>query len=323
MIRAALAVLIALGLAGPAAAQDSPEGPGSEGLPDGPRGRRRPPAWTLGSGRTLWLFPVGDVVQPVYIADIHRPMTAVMPQFYTRTGIYDSTDLRTGLAVGGRFGILRLDPASPGGRSWQLSIDAGLNAQFDSNNKLDNIGWDGKYGLSVTTATGGPLSLRVGILHDSAHIGDEYAERTGRTRIDYTREEFALRCRVSPGPGLRTYAEGGYGYYLLTEEQMPWRAHGGLEYTARRFAPRGAVRVVRGSRFLGHGRARLAAGHHGPGRHHHDLRGTPLAVRRPVQRRGAAHGRVLPGHRGLVHLRALDRHVAPLGERPTSRGPRA
>lgn len=231
MIRQALAVLIALGLAGPAAAQESPTGP-AKGFQTDPEAAQTP-AWTLGSGRTLWLFPVGDIVQPVYIADIHRPMTAVTPQFYTRTGIYDSTDLRTGLAVGGRFGILRLDPASPGGRSWQISIDAGLNAQFDSNNKLDNIGWDGKYGLSVTTATGGPLSLRVGIFHDSAHIGDEYAERTGRTRIDYTREELVFGAAFRLARGLRTYAEGGYGYYLLTEEQKPWRAHGGLEYTGR------------------------------------------------------------------------------------------
>ena len=235
MIRTAIVAILATVLAGPAVAQQSPED-SAEAPEQGfkvPPDAGQVPAWTLGSGRTLWLFPAGEV-QPVYIADLHRPMTAVMPQFYTRTGIYDSTDLRTGLAVGGRFGIFRLDPATPGGRSWQLSVDAGLNAQFDSNNKLDNIGWDGKYGLSLTTATGGRLSFRVAILHDSAHIGDEYADRTGRTRIDYTREEFAFGVAVRVARRLRAYAEGGYGYYLLTEEQRPWRAHGGLEYTARR-----------------------------------------------------------------------------------------
>jgi len=71
------------------------------------------------------------------------------------------------------------------------------------------------------------------IFHDSAHIGDEYADRTGRTRIDYTREEFAFGAAFRLARGLRAYAEGGYGYYLLTEEQKPWRAHGGVEYTAR------------------------------------------------------------------------------------------
>jgi hypothetical protein len=156
-------------------------------------------------------------------------------QFYSRTGIPDSSDARTGLSAGGRLGFFRLDPARPGGRSWQLSLDAGLNAQFDSYNKLDNIGWDGKYGLTLTTATGGPLSFRLAIFHDSAHVGDEYAERAGRLRIDYTRQEVAFGAAVRLGEGWRAYGEGGYGYDLLTEEQQPWRAQGGVEYTTRRF----------------------------------------------------------------------------------------
>ena len=230
MLRHAFAALIALGLAVPAHAQDSSEGP-EKGFATHPEAGPQP-AWTLGSGRTLWLFPVGDVY-PGYIADPHRPQTAAMVHFYTRPGIYDSTNVRTGLDMGGRFGLLRLDPASPGGRSWQLSVDAAFNAQFDSYEKLDNIGWDGKYGLTLTTASGGPLSFKVAILHDSAHVGDEYAERTGRTRIDYTREELIFGLAVRPARGWRVYADGAYGYYLLTEEQKPWRAQAGLEYTTR------------------------------------------------------------------------------------------
>jgi hypothetical protein len=226
MIRTTLATLTIALIALPAFAQ-APEG----GFKTDPEVGKQP-AWTLGSGRTLWLFPASDVY-PVYIADPHRPMTAVMAMFYTRTGIHDSTDARTGLNIGGRFGIFRLDPAQPGGRSWQLSVDASLNAQFDSYNKLDNIGWDGKYGLSLTTSSG-PLSFRVGVLHDSAHIGDEYAERTGRTRIDYTREEVLFGVAWRLAQGWRVYGEGGYAYYQLTEEQRPWRAQGGLEYTTRR-----------------------------------------------------------------------------------------
>jgi hypothetical protein len=226
MTRTILATLTLAGFALPALGQDH-EG----GFKADPEVGKQP-AWTLASGRTVWLFPAGHV-HPGYIADPHRPLTAVMAQFYTRTGIYDSTTARTGLNVGGSFGILRLAPAQPEGRSWQLSVDASLNAQFDSYNKLDNIGWDGKYGLSLTT-TSGPLSFRVGVLHDSAHIGDEYAERTGRTRIDYTREEAALGVGWQFARGWRVYGEGAYAYYQLTEEQRPWRAQGGLEHTTRR-----------------------------------------------------------------------------------------
>jgi hypothetical protein len=226
MTRTTLATLALTGLALPALAQ-APEG----GFKTEPEVGKQP-AWTLGSGRTLWLFPAGHVY-PLYIADPHRAMTAAVAQFYTRTGIYDSTNARTGLNIGGRFGIFRLDPARPGGRSWQLSVDASLNAQFDSYQKLDNVGWDGKYGLSLTTSSG-PLSIRVGAFHDSAHIGDEYAERTGRTRIDYTREEAALGVAFRLARGWWVYGEGAYGYYLLTEEQRSWRAQGGLQYTTRR-----------------------------------------------------------------------------------------
>ena len=225
MARTIIFMLALAGLALPALAQD-PAG----GFKTDPAVGKQP-AWTLGSGRTLWLWPAGHVY-PLYIADPHRPVGAAMADFYTRTGIYDSTDARTGLSVGGRFGFFRLDPAYPGGRSWQLSLDAGLKAQFDSYNKLDNVGWDGNYGLSLTTASG-PLALRVGIFHTSAHVGDEYAERTGRTRIDYTREEAALGVAWRLAQRLWVYGEGGYGYYRLTEEQRPWRAQGGLQYTTR------------------------------------------------------------------------------------------
>lgn len=219
-------VLLALALTLPALAQDSPEG-----LRVPPEDLRHA-AFTVGSGRTLWLFPTGDVY-PVYIADPHKAESAAMVHFYTRATIFESSDARAGLKGGGRFGLMRLDPAAPGGRSWQLSLDAGLDAQFDSKQKLDNIGWDGNYGFTLTTASGGPLSFKLAVLHLSAHVGDEYAERTGRTRIDYTREELAFGLGWRLTRGWRAYAEGGYGYYLLTEEQQPWRVQGGLEYVTR------------------------------------------------------------------------------------------
>lgn len=218
-------LLLALVTASTAWAQDPPEG--HKVAPDS----AHEPAWTFESGRTLWLFPANDV-QPTFIADPYRPVNAAMFQLYSRTGIYDSTSVRTGLSAGGRFGIFRLDPAEPGGRSWQISVDAGLMAQFDSNHKHDSVGWDGHYGFGVSTARGA-WSFRLAMLHTSAHIGDEYAERTGRERIDYTREELVWTTAYSVSRGLRVYGEMGYGYYLLTEEQRPWQVQAGVEYTSR------------------------------------------------------------------------------------------
>jgi opacity protein-like surface antigen len=184
------------------------------------------------SGKRFVLFPAGDIF-PVYVADPHRPGNAAMVHFYTRTAIFDSSDTRTGLKAGGRFGVFRTDPATPGGRSWQVSLDAGLDAQFDSYQKLDNIGWDGNYGLTLTTASGSRWSFKLGLLHLSGHVGDEYAERVGRERIDYSREEVALGVAYRLGRGWRAYAEGGVAYKQLTEEQAPWRAEGGIEWESR------------------------------------------------------------------------------------------
>jgi hypothetical protein len=75
----------------------------------------------------------------------------------------------------------------------------------------------------------------VGTRHDSAHVGDEYAERTGRRRIGYTREELVVGVSVRPAPRWRLYAEGGLGYGL-EDFQEPGRLQAGVERLgARRF----------------------------------------------------------------------------------------
>lgn len=77
---------------------------------------------------------------------------------------------------------------------------------------LDNIGWDGIYGFLVSTRLPRGFHLQLGTKHVSSHVGDEYAERTGRRRIGYTREEAAAGLAWSGRGGQRLYAEGGWGY---------------------------------------------------------------------------------------------------------------
>ena len=193
----------------------------------------REPTWTLGSGRTLSLFPTSDLY-PGNIADPHKPENAALALIYTTPRIADSSAQRFALKAGGRLGVLRLDPGEARARSWQLSIDAGLDFQADSQRKQDAIGWDGSYGLTLTTASRGPYSFKLAHIHTSGHVGDEYAERTGRQRIDYTRAELGLGAARRLGRGGRAYLELGWGYGLLTEEQEPWRVQAGFEYESRR-----------------------------------------------------------------------------------------
>lgn len=211
--------------------------------------RQRPATWTHSSGTTFRLFPSGDVYG-VYVADPRRPTNTISVLVYPRVRIEQTRSPRTGLAAGGRFGILRIDSGTPGGRAWQVSIDAGLDALFDSQNKQDAIGWDGNYGLTVTTASGAPLSFKFAVLHQSSHLGDEYAVRTGRTRLNYTREEFALGVSWRLARRWRAYGETGVAYIRRYEGQEPWRAQGGIEYESRP--------VLAGGRFAWFGAAEFS-----------------------------------------------------------------
>jgi hypothetical protein len=186
------------------------------------------PVW-VGPARTVRLFPAGDVYPP-YVADIHRPTTTVASAFYTHTRIEQSGAPRTFLASGGRLGVLRVDSSAPKGRAWQVSIDVGFDALFDSKYNNDVLGWDGNYGLTVTSASAGSrAAFRVGVLHQSSHMGDEYQERTGTPRTNYTREEVAVGADWRFRPGWRAYVDVGVAYLMRSEAQERGRWQTGVE----------------------------------------------------------------------------------------------
>ncbi len=55
----------------------------------------------------------------------------------------------------------------------------------------------------------GPWRVAAELFHESSHLGDEYAERFGTRRVDWTREVAALWVRRSAGP-LAVHATLGY-----------------------------------------------------------------------------------------------------------------
>jgi hypothetical protein len=174
-------------------------------------------------------FPSSNLYPP-YLADPKRPGFGVTLLNFPEPEIADSGDRRIGLKLGGRFGLLRFHPR---GHAWQVDIEAGFTGQFDIENSLDNIGWDGTYGFLVSTGLGRGVSVQLGTKHISSHVGDEYAERTGRRRIGYTREEVVLGTAWSIDGRWRTYAEAGRGF--ATKEdigQKPGRLQFGLEHEA-------------------------------------------------------------------------------------------
>jgi hypothetical protein len=188
------------------------------------------PAVHIGSGHTLLIFPPGDLY-PQYIADPHRVGFGIQQMSFSETEIAESGDSRIGLKAGGRFGFVRIYPSNRVDRGWQLSIEGGFDAQFDLDHSYDNIGWDGNYGLLLTAAPVRGLAFKLGMHHTSSHVGDEYAERTGRRRIDYTRHELAAGISWAMDEHWRYYAEAGWGYYLNNDDlQEPGRMQLGLEF---------------------------------------------------------------------------------------------
>ena len=198
-----------------------------------PPDSQREPTWTRPSGSRFELFPAGDVF-PVFVADPHRPTNSIQVGFYADSEIPTARSPRPLLSAGGRFGMLRFESAGATRRSWQISIEAGLDTVFDSQNKLDAIGWDGNYGLTVTTASpASRLALKVAVQHVSAHLGDEYQDRTGVQRLNYTREELAFGAAWRFSPRWRGYGEIGIAYRQGNEELEPWRLQMGAERESR------------------------------------------------------------------------------------------
>ena len=159
--------------------------------------------------------------------------------------IADSGSTRYFLRVGGEFGLLRWEAADPASISVQLDLVAGMDGQFDLDHSLDNIGWDGNYGLQASTRLAPAWAAKLGLVHTSSHIGDELEERTGRQRIGYSRDELVVGVRRDLGHDLAVYGEAGYGYDLSVQElQEPWRLQTGLDFdpalTARGDAPDGS-----------------------------------------------------------------------------------
>jgi hypothetical protein len=175
------------------------------------------------------LFP-RDRLYRRHLADPGDPGMGVEWLAVQDVGLPDSGDTRFQLSLGGIFGLVRVRPRGWSEGGIEVGILAGFDGQFDVDESYDNLGWDGLYGLMLSAAASGPWSFRGGVKHTSSHVGDEYAERTGRRRIDYTREELAAAVARRLGQCCRLYLEGAWAYELRNEElQQPARAQLGVE----------------------------------------------------------------------------------------------
>ena len=190
-------------------------------------------------------FGPGGQLYPIYIANPIRPQMGIARAWFSDSDIPNAGDERYIIRLGANVGFLRYAPwlvypwfpedPAPAGRpdsGFQLNVEAGYLGMFDLESSQDNIGWDGLYGVLLAWSNGEGLAAQTGIKHVSSHVGDEYAENTGRTRINYTRGEYVLGLSLAGEKFWRVYGEGGYAYDQRNEQlQEDWRLEAGLELT--------------------------------------------------------------------------------------------
>ena len=177
------------------------------------------------------IFSPGSLLYPPYIASPLRPTIALNLVYVTDNDIPDSGDTRYVFRLGGRIGVFRFHPAGNSDQGFQIDLEGAFLGVFDRDNSLDNIGWDGVYSALLTWGNGEGLAAKLAMQHYSSHVGDEYIERTGRQRINYTRQEYAFGLSRAAFKYWRVYGEAGYAFDLRNEElQDKWRVQGGLEF---------------------------------------------------------------------------------------------
>lgn len=176
---------------------------------------------------TIVIAPPADYY-PYFLADPRSPRTAFTLMGVFNSDINDAGGTRFNFSYGKRFGVVRFGDEKAY-KAWQLDLEIGYFGQFDIEESLDNIGWDGIFSFIFSRRLSPKKFMRFGFLHDSAHLGDEFVEETGRQRIDYTRQELIAGMAWLPTARSKLYTELGWAYDLK-DNQDGLRLQWGAEY---------------------------------------------------------------------------------------------
>lgn len=178
--------------------------------------------------RLTWNPPTD--IYPPYAADPRRSRHIVAIVSAVESELPDSQNLRWGLSIGGTYGVARLSRAGAPDRAWQLDVEGRFYSQWDIHYALDEIGHDGRVGATLIKQIRPDLAFRIGYVHTSSHIGDEYLLRNNITeRLSSRKEEVGAGVSWKIDERLRTYADVGYGLNLGTRNK-PLRLQTGLEF---------------------------------------------------------------------------------------------
>lgn len=128
------------------------------------------------------------------------------PRMYAKfSNAIDNNTIDT--AIGGQFGIARVGPKNRPLEGFQVDGFAVAFTRFDRRRVL--MATDFRAGAPWTYAKG-PWQLKLAYEHTSSHLGDDYIEATGATKIAYVRDEAVLGVARWFWDEVRVYGQLGY-----------------------------------------------------------------------------------------------------------------
>ena len=181
------------------------------------------------SNESHW-FPI-EQLYPVYLADPYETSFHMQLQSYAESTIPDTGSSRWDLMAGAPMIIYQNKNSDNSRHGWQMVFIAALRAQFDNGHNQDSVAWEGIYGLQAVFRYHDNFAWRFGTKHYSSHVGDEYIERTGRDRIQYTREEWRAGIAWTFNEYYTAYSDIAYAFSLRNQDLQDYgRAQIGLQY---------------------------------------------------------------------------------------------
>jgi len=180
-------------------------------------------------GEPHW-FPT-EHLYPTYLADPYELGFHMQLRSYDKSTIPDTGSSRWDLMAGAPLIIYAEENTDNSRHGWQMVFLTGLRGQFDNGNNQDNVAWEGLFGLQAVFRYHNDFAWHFGTKHYSSHVGDEYIERTGRTRIQYTREEWRTGLAWSFNEHYTFYSDIAYAFSLRNRVlQDHGRVQIGLQY---------------------------------------------------------------------------------------------
>jgi hypothetical protein len=168
---------------------------------------------------------------PTYLADPYGVGFHAQLRSYDEDNIPETGSTRLDLMAGAPLILYERNDSENPRRGWQVIFLGSLRGQFDLDNSMDNVAWEGIFGLQAVFIYHEDIAWHFGTKHYSSHVGDEYMERTGRLRIGYTREEWLAGLAWNFKEYCTLYSDVAYAFSMGAKELQDYgRVQMGLQY---------------------------------------------------------------------------------------------